>query len=182
MWYLLRNANVTTNGNNPHYPDSPQVGTVSIFPRYYDLNTDSYVRQSATTSFPFGTYNDITSTTTPLPSVANQRWVAHRIYLFSDSNNTVLQYGQRQYFVRSQCIEDLENVSYLKDPDLETNAVFRGWVVCRGGETDTGGDWEWFAPSNVGGGSSATAGLVSLQDAYDGSIDDGDNHLYYLTR
>lgn len=97
------------------------------------------VRQTSTTTFSPGIYDDNTGTSTTLPTgvVQEQFWCTHRLYLEASLRVYFLQIGRTAYQTSSAAIEAAEREldSFQINPVLSATRM-HAYIVLRGGATN----------------------------------------------
>lgn len=165
-------ANYVNTRDNPNEVSQNAEGTVEFVYRYRD-GIGGFIQTPfpEITDIDVDAYDDGSGT---LASVPNNRFSIQRIYLFSD-NATVLQYGQEIYNKLSEATAAISTEVFIADPNLELDAVLRGWIVVKGSTTDLSDTDDTKIINagkfgSLGGGTGTSAAQeVDLQNAYDNS-------------
>lgn len=162
-------SNYETNLLDPDVQDIPVATPTSHKYRYRD-GVGGWTDSVSSNVLDPAQYDDGTGT---LTSVTNNRWTAQPVYVFAGSGSMFIQYGQDVFASKSACIEALATLDPVLDPNLTSDAIFRGWFIVRSGGTDTNdsNDFEWRAPLSERGGGTGTPVVVDVQTAYDNSVD-----------
>jgi hypothetical protein len=169
--------------NDPDVPDitSDTASNPTTFAyRYRSGTPDVFLEQPVTTFVSSGFYDNGSGT---LQTVNNNQWTIQHIYYFGATNTTRIQYGQAVYNSKADAELAVGTEPFVADPNLEADAVFRGYLVLRGGpfaDLSNTDNAEFLEP-RTGGGGGGGGGAESLAQLSDVSLTtptDGDVLLY----
>lgn len=144
---------------------SPNIKTLNaVDPATIFILTQNSAFGSPGNNVPVDSY-DVDGTITAL---TNNRFAAHRVYLFSSGNHTI-QYGQAQYVSLDEARANALNEDYVINPG-NLNGEFLGWWVVQESTTDlSDANTAKFFPYSIGGqsGASIAGALLSSNNLSD---------------
>lgn len=92
-----------------------------------------------------------------LTPVGTNRWSIQRIYSFT-SNNVKIQRGVADYATAAAAIEGITTETYITEPSIAANGLFRGWLIVKQGATALNGADAVFLSAGKLGESNASGG------------------------
>lgn len=121
--------------NEKKSPNIPLNAAQSIVPGFFYTYRDSgvgFTNAGFTTVIDPEFWDDGTGT---LNDVTNNQFTTQRIWLFAQTNFTVLQYGQEEYGDVDEAELVINTENFVFNPQYDT-ALFRGWLIVQEGTTD----------------------------------------------
>lgn len=157
-------ANYGTDREDPHRVTISACTTCSFF-----YNTQTGLSVSGVTAIVPASY-DNAGTITAI-SGSNNRASNHRVFLFPSGNLTV-QYGQTVYNTLAEAAQNVDNESYIVNPNF-VGGVLIAVISVRKGATDLSlsTDAIFTYPNQFGGNAGTAGGISTLQGAYENTPD-----------
>jgi hypothetical protein len=157
-------SNYKINPARPDIKEDPVLSPVTFAYRYRD-GLGGWKEDAETQIITGSRYDDGDGT---LGTVNNNQWTVQRIFFFSATNTTRIQPGQFVYNAKEDAQIAAASEEVEINPNLAEDAIFRGFLILRGGAADLSNpnDAEFLQVvqgSTAGGGAGAIA-LSSLTD------------------
>lgn len=162
-------ANAIVSRKNPNIVTNPSLSNLTFVYIYRDGS-------GGITSIPSGSvdpdfYDDGSGTLAPVP---NNKWTTQHVTYFTNSDVTVIEYGQTIYGSRLEAEADIVTEDFESFPEAGLGS-FRLWLIVKDTTTDledpenlliSAGKFGAISPSGGGGG----GGLTDMQGAYNNSV------------
>lgn len=160
-------SNYKTNPSIPDVTTDIATSPTTFAYRYRASGSSTvFIEQPATTFVTGSWYDNGTGT---LGTVNNNQWTIQRIFFFGATRTTRIQYGQAFYNSRIDAAAAITTETFQTDPNLAEDAVFRGYLLVRGGAVNLSdlNDAEFIEVSSGFAGSSGGGGATTLDSLSD---------------
>jgi hypothetical protein len=155
-------SNYKTESSFPDITTDPSTNPTTFAYRYRSGSPTEFTEQPITTIVTGSVYDNGTGT---LAVVNNNQWTIQRIFFFGATRTTRIQYGQAVYNSRVDAAAGITTEIFETDRNLAADAVFRGYLLVRGGAVNLSdlNDAEFIEVSSGFAGASGGGGATTLE-------------------